>query len=58
MTSDAERRAAAEAMERARAANTVAIWDCTVAAENLADTKQAVAALGAEADAHFARLHS
>lgn len=53
--SDAERQAAAEAMERARQSNTVAIWNCTVAAENLADTVQAADAVAAQAAAHLAR---
>ncbi|WKV76621.1 hypothetical protein AW27_034210 (plasmid) [Streptomyces sp. PCS3-D2] len=53
--SDAERQAAAAAMEQARQANTLAIWNATVAAEELAATVQAADAVAAQAAQHLAR---
>ena len=53
---DAERRAAADAMERARQANTLAIWNATTAAEELAATTQAAEELAAQTAAHLNRL--
>ncbi|MEV7417722.1 hypothetical protein [Streptomyces sp. NPDC089919] len=52
---DAERQAAAEAMEAARTASTVAIWNATIAAEDLAATNQAAGAVVAEVAAHLAQ---